>query len=120
MSCVTCLVSHFPCLICHVMCHLIFSFFTRATPHEKSWGESPPSKSDFFCFNMKDNKSTGHEITFLSSLYFFFGTFSAILGLDQKLHLLWKIEFKILLSGLQKPNLVFQTIYIQFLHMTQI
>ena len=43
---------------------------------------------------MKDNKSTGPEITFLSSLYLFFGTFLVILGQDQEVRFFGKLNLK--------------------------
>ena len=47
-------------------------------------GESKKIGQRQICFNMKENKATGHKDTFLASLFLLLGTFLAILRLGQK------------------------------------
>ena len=68
--------------------------------------------------NKKGKKATGHKSTFLAFYFWFFGTFLAILNLEQKMpifenHIL-KIGFITLKAQLGTLN------YIFMLHMTQI
>ena len=58
--------------------------YNRVSPREKSEEKGQREKVKFVCLNMKENKATGHNSTFLA-LFLRFGSFLAILILGQKM-----------------------------------